>query len=61
MSKNKFIILILVLCLLAACAPSSFAIQTAIAKTQAIWTPVPPLPLSQTVGAAMYHREIKNG
>ena len=35
MSKIKFIILILGACLLAACAPSQQAVQTAVAETQA--------------------------
>lgn len=41
MSKTKFISLILGVCLLAACAPSPQAIQAAIEKTQAAWTPTP--------------------
>jgi hypothetical protein len=39
MFKLRF--LILALCLLAACAPSPQAIQTAISETQAVWTQVP--------------------
>jgi hypothetical protein len=38
--NHLYIILILVL-LLTACAPSPQAIQTAIAQTQVVWTPVP--------------------
>jgi hypothetical protein len=41
MFKNKFIVLILAVCLLAACAPSQQALQAAIEKTKAVWTPVP--------------------
>jgi hypothetical protein len=39
MSKTKLIVLILGVCLLAACAPSQRAIQTAIAQTQAAIPP----------------------
>ena len=40
---DKFILpfLILTLCLLASCTPSPQVIQTAIAQTQAAWTPAP--------------------
>jgi hypothetical protein len=41
MSKTKLIILILGVCLLTACAPSQTDIQTAVAETQAAWTPIP--------------------
>lgn len=40
MNKSPYC-LILVACLLAACAPSEQAVQTAIAGTQAAWTPTP--------------------
>ena len=48
MLKNKFAILILAVFLLAACAPSSQAIQTAIAQTEAAWTPTPTSTYSAT-------------
>jgi hypothetical protein len=41
MVKIRFIALSLSICLLAACAPSAQAIQTAIARTQSVWTKVP--------------------
>jgi hypothetical protein len=41
MLMKKKIVLTLVSILLAACAPSSQALQTAIAQTQAVWTPIP--------------------
>jgi hypothetical protein len=39
MVKIKFLPFALAICLLAACSPSPQAIQTAIAQTQAAWTP----------------------
>jgi hypothetical protein len=39
--KTKQITIIICLTLLAACAPSQQAIQTAIAQMQSLWTPVP--------------------
>jgi hypothetical protein len=41
MVKVKFLAFTLAICLLAACAPSQQAIQTAVAQTQAAWTPIP--------------------
>ncbi len=41
MNKTRLIALTLSFCLLVACAPSAQIIQTAIAQTQAVWTPVP--------------------
>jgi len=41
MTKINFPKLVLIVCLLAACAPSPQAIQTAIAQTQAAQTPIP--------------------
>jgi hypothetical protein len=41
MSKIKFIALFFATCFMTACAPSIRAIQTAIAGTQAAWTPIP--------------------
>jgi hypothetical protein len=49
MNKFRFTILILVACLLAACAPSAQAIQTAVAKTQAAYTPTPTLVPTPTI------------
>jgi murein DD-endopeptidase MepM/ murein hydrolase activator NlpD len=48
MNKAKFLALTLAICLLAACAPSAQAIQTAVAQTQAAWTPAPTQTLSVT-------------
>jgi hypothetical protein len=41
MVNRRLLTLSLVICLLGACAPSAQAIQTAIAETQAAWTPTP--------------------
>jgi hypothetical protein len=41
MIKVRFLALTLIICLLAACAPSAQSIQTAIAQIQAAWTRVP--------------------
>jgi hypothetical protein len=41
MPKIKFINTIVIICLLSACAPSEQTIQTVIAQTQAVWTPIP--------------------
>jgi hypothetical protein len=49
MVKIRFLALILSICLLVACAPSAQAIQTAIAKTQAAYTPTPTLVPTPTI------------
>lgn len=45
---QKCILLIAIVMLMAECAPSPQAIQTAIAKTQAAWTPTPTLTTTPT-------------
>lgn len=40
-AMKKYFLLITIVLLLAACAPSVTTIQTAISETQAVWTPIP--------------------
>ena len=55
MNNNMFKLpfLILALCLLVACAPSPQAIETAIAQTQAAWTPVPTQTPQETIAVTV--------
>ena len=55
MGKIRFSALTLVICLLASCAPSSQAIQNAIAQTQAAYTPTPTLVPTPTMNPCTDH------